>query len=240
MTSKFEKMLCAKAVEPYFQAGKFATKFAHGKLSGDPVFKEILRTGLIKSNAHLVDIGCGQGLLSAWLLAAENMAADADWPKNWEKAPEGVTTRGIELMPIDVERARAALKSYSKRFTFDVIDMCHAKFEQSDAVVVLDVLHYVPFLAQEEVLTQVREALVPNGVLILRVGNAAGGLGFKISNWVDFTVTFIRGHRLSRLYCRSLSEWLQLLKRLGFDVEVKPMSQGTPFANMLLIGRLTS
>jgi SAM-dependent methyltransferase len=234
----FEKRLFDRAVAPFVPAGKFAMHFARGKLSGDPVFREILQRGLIASDTHLVDIGCGQGLLSAWLLAAGDMSSDSDWPQNWGAAPRNVTVQGIELMPADVQRAQTALKAHASRFSFEVGDMCTSAFDKAQAVAILDVLHYVPYAAQEDVLARVRDALAPNGLLILRVGDAAGGLGFKVSNWVDSVVFFLRGHKSSRLYCRTLAEWSGVLKKIGFDVETKPMSEGTPFSNVLVLARL--
>jgi 2-polyprenyl-3-methyl-5-hydroxy-6-metoxy-1,4-benzoquinol methylase len=234
----FEKRLFDTAVAPYRQAGSFAMHFAKGKLSGDPVFREILQRGLISPDAHVIDIGCGQGLLSAWLLAAGSMAADPAWPKNWSGAPGNVTVKGIELMPADIHRARTALKHHESRFKFEVGDMCTTSFERADIVAILDVLHYVPYAAQEDVLMRVRDALSPQGLLILRIGDASGGWGFKVSNWVDSVVFFIRGHKSSRLYCRSLLDWTSVLKKIGFQVDTKPMSQGTPFANVLMLARL--
>jgi 2-polyprenyl-3-methyl-5-hydroxy-6-metoxy-1,4-benzoquinol methylase len=238
--TNFERKLFNTAVVPYQQAGKFAMHFARGKLTGDPVFKEILQRGLITSQAHVVDIGCGQGLLSAWMLAADSLAADPQWPADWQTAPRAVTVQGVELMAKDVARAEAALHAHKERFRFVVGDMCTTPFDKAQVVTILDVLHYVPYAAQEEVLVHVREALAPKGLLILRVGDAAAGLGFKISNWVDNVVMTVRGHRLPRLYCRPLSEWKELLAKLGFEVESKPMSQGTPFANVLLLARFGS
>ena len=235
--TRFESLLLNTAVKPYRSAGKFATHFARGKLSGDPVFREILARGLIAPNAHVLDIGCGQGLLSAWLLAAESLASHPAWPQGWRTAPRAVTVKGIELMPADVVRAAKALSAHRARFKFEVGDMCTTPLEQANTAVILDVLHYVPYAAQEEVLQRVFDALMPKGLLILRVGDAAGGLGFKVSNWVDHVVTMARGHSLSRLYCKTVSEWLNQLTGLGFTVEAKPMSQGTPFANVLLLAR---
>ena len=232
------QQLLDAATAPYLQAGKFAWYFARGKLSGDPVFKEILQRGLIAPNTHVIDIGCGQGLLSAWLLAAETTASTKNWPAEWASPPKAVTVKGIELMPNDVERARKALKHVQDRFTFETGDMCTAAFEKAQTVVILDVLHYVPFAAQEDVLVRVKDALSPKGLLILRIGDANAGMGFKISNWVDNIVFLCRGHKLSRLYCRSLSDWLVLLNKLGFHVESKPMSQGTPFSNVLLVASI--
>ena len=47
-------------------------------------------------------------------------------------------------------------------------------------------------------------------------------------------VTSLRGHRAPPTFCRKLTDWTALLQRIGFDVEALPMSQGTPFANVLL------
>jgi hypothetical protein len=104
--------------------------------------------------------------------------------------------------------------------------------------VILDVLHYVDLAAQEGVLQRVRQALAPGGRLLLRVGDAANTRGFRISQWVDHTVTRIRGHRVSPTWGRTLADWTALLQRLGFSVHSIPMSQGTPFANVLLVADL--
>lgn len=236
--TNFQKKIFDTAVKPYAQAGKFAMHFAKGKLSGDPIFKEILQRGLIVSESHVVDIGCGQGLLSAWMLAADAMAVDPLWPDDWQPAPRAVTVQGIELMSADVARARKALTGYGERFEFIAGNMCSTPFDKAQAVVILDVLHYVPYAAQDDVLIRVRESLTPGGVLILRIGDAAGGIGFRLSNWVDRIVFFMRGHNQSRLYCRTLAQWMDALVKLGFAVESIPMSQGTPFANVLLLARL--
>ena len=233
----FERLLFDAAVKPYEQAGKFSTHFARGKLTGDPVFREILARGLIPPHTHVLDIGCGQGLLSAWLMAADTLAAQPEWPSNWKSAPQGVTVKGIELMPADVVRARKAFVAHESRFTFEAGDMCNTPFENAQTVVILDVLHYVPYPAQQVVLQRVYTALASGGLLILRVGDAAGGLGFKVSNWVDYLVTLARGHGLSKLHCKPVSEWVSQLEKLGFKVETKPMSQGTPFSNVLLLAR---
>ena len=42
---------------------------AGGKLRGDPVYAALLAQGLLAGRARVLDLGCGQGLLAAWLLA---------------------------------------------------------------------------------------------------------------------------------------------------------------------------
>ncbi len=145
-------------------------------------------------------------------------------------------------MAHDVTRADQALANAisTGHAEFLQADMCSADFAPTDAVVILDVLHYVPLLAQDDVLQRVRHALAPGGVLLLRVGDASGGLRFWISALVDYTVTTLRGHRLRKLHCRTLAEWQTALQKLGFTVKTQAMSQGTPFANVLLIAQIPS
>lgn len=231
--------LLEQAALPYRPLGKFAWHFARGKLGGDPAFAGLLQRGLIPSGAKVLDVGCGQGLLAALLCSLDTSpTARETWPAGWAPPPTGVTVRGIELMPRDVARAQTALRHLVERAEFDLGDMCSADFGHADVAVILDVLHYVSFDAQNDVLRRVKVALQPGGTLLLRVGDAAAGLPFHISNWVDAVVTFVRGHRLSRLYCRPLTEWKTVLTDLGFTVEAIPMHQGTPFANILLVARL--
>ncbi|MFN0314101.1 MAG: class I SAM-dependent methyltransferase [Burkholderiales bacterium] len=227
--------LLDEASRPYRQAGQFAWRFARGKLGGDPAFRHILENGLIAPRSRVLDLGCGQGLLAALLNAASDMEARGAWPREWRQAPVLPEVLGIELMESDVRRAREAL---GKKATFVQGDICNTPFGSASVVVILDVLHYIGYDAQARVLSQVKEALSPHGLLLLRVGDAGGGLPFRISNWVDHAVTFVRGHRLPRLYCRTLSEWTGELEKLGFKTERRPMSAGTPFANVLLVARL--
>ena len=231
--------LLEQATAPYRPLGRFAWHFARGKLGGDPAFAGLLQRGLIPPHARLLDIGCGQGLLAALLGSLDGQSpAERTWPASWAPPPTGVRVHGIELMPRDVERAQQALGHLGERVRFTLGDMCRTDFDPADAVVILDVLHYVDYAAQEDVLRRVKAALRPGGTLLLRVGDAAAGLPFRISNWVDAVVTFVRGHRLARLHCRPLSAWQQLLSGLGFAVEALPMHAGTPFANVLLIARV--
>jgi len=225
------------ASAPYRKAGKFAWHFARGKLGRDPVFRGLIERGLIGAHrARVVDIGCGQGLFASLLSALGTMQSrPGAWPAGWSAAPAAVRYTGIELMPKDVARAQSSIGHLQPAPEFVCADMCRAALPPSDLVVILDVLHYVDLDAQEGVLRRVRAALQPGGRLLLRVGDAASRRGFAISQWVDRTVTRIRGHRVSPTWGRPLDDWTRLLERLGFEVHSIPMSAGTPFANVLLV-----
>jgi SAM-dependent methyltransferase len=233
------RRLHEEATAPYRQSGRFGWHFARGKLGRDPAFRGMLERRLVAAHhARVLDIGSGQSLTASLLSVAASMQAQGHWPAGWPATPARIDYTGIELMPRDVARAQAAIGHLEPAPRILCADMCSAPLPACDLVVILDVLHYVDLDAQEGVLRRVREALAPGGRLLLRVGDAASTRGFAISQWVDRTVTRIRGHRVSPTWGRTLAEWTALLQRLGFAVHSIPMSQGTPFANVLLVADL--
>ena len=225
--------LLDQACEPYRKMGRFAYHFARGKLRGDPVFRAILELGLLRGYPRILDLGCGQGLLAAWLRAAAHCCYERGiWPRTWPPAPRPESMRGIELRAREVDRARRALGPGCEVVQADIRS---AVFGSADAVVILDVLHYLPAPSQREVLQRVRAALPPGGLLLLRVGDADAGLRFHLTQWVDKAVMLAHGHGRVDLHCRSIAQWRELLRECGFDTRAEPMSHGTPFANVLLI-----
>ena len=231
------RTLLEAASAPYRSAGRFAWGFARGKLGLDPVFRYLLRAGLIEPNAHVLDIGCGQGLLASLLRECAARAGRGEWPQGWAAAPAGARVTGIELMDRDVQRARVALGTDAE---FVCGDMRSTPFPLVDVVVILDVLHYISVPEQDAVLARVRGALSANGRLLLRIGDAAATRGFRISQWVDAIVTFVRGHRVLPQYGRTLAAWIAQLESLGFSVRSEPMSGAMPFANVLLVAQVKS
>jgi len=232
------RSLHERASRPYRGAGHFAWHFARGKLGRDPVFQAMLRRGLLPARSRVLDLGCGQGLLASLLAAVDHHHRDRGWPEDWAHPPVLARYTGIELMPRDVERARAAFASSGLDAAVLCGDICQVSLPASDVVVILDVLHYFPHAAQAELLQRVRQALGPRGRLLLRIGDAADRRRFRVSQWVDRTVTRVRGHRVTPTFCRPLDEWRQLLEGLDFRVQSLPMSRGTPFANVLLVADL--
>jgi cyclopropane fatty-acyl-phospholipid synthase-like methyltransferase len=142
--------------------------------------------------------------------------------------------RGIDLVERDINRARAAADGLAQFITGDIRD---TDFGRADAVVMLDVLHYIDFEEQDAVLQRVRAALPDGGVLLMRVANLSNDWRYRYTAAVDRIVMALRGHRLPRLWNRRTSEWIQRLEALGFTVDAQPMSAGTLFANVLLVAR---
>lgn len=211
------RALALDAAARYPARDRFARHYAYGKLTRDPAFEHILGASLVTPGMRLVDLGCGQGVLAA-LLAAGKI---------------DVRFTGIDFMARDIERARHACPDAR----FIAGDIRTTGFGAADAVVILDVLHYIDYEAQAEVLQRVRAALERGGVLLLRVADESPSLRFRITVAIDRLVMRARGYPLARLYCKPLAQWTRELEALGFSVAAMPMSAGTPFANVLLVAR---
>jgi SAM-dependent methyltransferase len=226
--------LVESAASPYLAAGRSFLHFARGKLRYDPVFAALLQRGLIPDNARVLDLGCGQAVLIALLLAARDRYLAGQWPIGWPPPPAGLKLHGVDLRGNAV---RAAQMAFGDRAKLEALDLRHAELPNSDVVVIFDVLHYMDFDAQRRLLLQVRKALPPQGVFLLRAGDAGAGFSFWLTRAADQIVTIARGQLWPRFYCRTREGWLRLLRETGFEASVEPMSEGTPFANVLLQAR---
>jgi SAM-dependent methyltransferase len=224
------------ASAPYWSTDLFAYFRARGKLRGDPAFTGILREGLLLESERILDLGCGQGLLAAWLLAARSSSDERpqSWPSDWPAAPRPKSIRGIEVRRRDIQRARDALGQMAE---FELADITEAEYGTVDAIVILDVLHYIDYESQLCVLNRALAALAPGGVLLLRVADAGSGIRFTLGKYIDQTVMLTNYHRAPRVYYRAMPEWRALLGAAGFNCTAIPMSVGTPFANIMLVAR---
>lgn len=235
MQPRLKRALVREASVPYRPAGLFAYHWVHGKLAGDPVFAFLLSRGLLLKARRVLDLGCGRGLLGAWFLAAQ--ALEEREPQHWASAvPRGLEFRGVDCDAMACRIGNQALQArYGKRISLVMGDICEAEVQGFDTVVLLDVLHYISHAQQDALLDRIQAALAPGGQLIMRVGDARGGWRFRFSRWVDLLVAWRQGLRVRQLVCRPVPEWELALRARGFEVAAYPMSEGTLFANVLLV-----
>lgn len=239
MQASLKKRLLDFATEAYRLTGRFNYHWARGKLRGDPIFAALLNRPILPDGARILDLGCGRGLLAAWLLGAERLAAQGEWPSR-PTPPTGLYFRGIELMEREVICGNKALQPlHGERVRLSGGDMREAELNDADVIAILDALHYIPYAEQDHMLDRIRAALHTGGLFVTRIGDADGGLRFALSQVVDACMSFAQGHRLERMWCRPLDDWMRALETRGFAVEATPMSDGTPFANVMLVARAT-
>ncbi|MEO8343831.1 MAG: methyltransferase domain-containing protein [Gallionella sp.] len=227
MPANFNSIVDA-ATLPYARTSRFAYHFVRSKLRHDPVYRAILKKGLLPNEGRLIDLGCGLGILSALLSEACNQHQMG----NLDESPptQNLKFHGVELLGWKVAAARQAL---GDRATIQQGDIRTFEFPDCSAVILLDVLLYLNAAEQQQILQRIARTLQPGGILLLREADAAGGLRHYITNLAEHNCCLWRGQGWPALHYRSKAEWITLLEESGFSVESLPMSQGTPFANIL-------
>ena len=208
--------LIEHAAARYRPAGRFAFHFARGKLRRDPLFETLLRVSAIPDAHRLVDLGCGQGLLGAWLAAWFALARrDGIEPR----APVIDEYCGVDRSKSDVARARLALPD-ARIIEADLRSFDLSALAPCDVIALLDVLHYIEPDGQRRLLIDAHSALRDTGTLLMRIGDGSHASASRRANGVDLIVCALRGQPRSRLYRRSVDEWTALLSELGFDAEM--------------------
>jgi SAM-dependent methyltransferase len=199
-------------------------------LQHDAFYSVLLSQNLVPAGARILDLGCAQGLLAAWLFAAQQYHSEGAWP-NSSPVPVSIESyRGIDRNEAEIRRARRAI---GQRAEFSVGDITLEQVSKATLIVLLDVLHYLEYGAQEKLLRLVRSALPGGGTLLLRVGDSADGVRARLSGWIDQVVMRMRGAQ-GHLYRRPLTAWLVLLDDTGFTVQQIAHQRSAGYANALL------
>jgi SAM-dependent methyltransferase len=214
--------LVRRASDRYLPEGITAWEFARGKMRGDPLYRTVLKSGLLRSGGTLVDVGCGQGLMLA--LLAEVARAG--------RAPVFDRLIGIELRRRVAALARTALAGEATIVEGDARDYVPVDCR---AVLFFDVLHLMPEADQEALLRAMRGALAPDGVILVREADAAAGWRFtavRLGNRIK-AMTF--GRWSQTFHFRTRAGWVAFFEAAGFDVQAQDSVEGTPFGNVLFV-----
>jgi SAM-dependent methyltransferase len=228
-----EESLIQAAAQKYLVSGMAAWEFANGKLRYDPVYREILRKGLLPQTGTFVDLGCGRGFLLALLAVAQRQHEEQAWPGDWP-APPRLVLRGLERQPRRAEIARSALDGAA---VIEVDDLIQASLPRCRAAALIDVLHYLGREEQDVLLERLSNVLETDGVLLIREADADGGWRFRAVQFSERLRSLARGRFRQTLCYRSARAWVDRLEELGFTTMHWEMGKGTPFANVLVEAR---
>ena len=213
------KALIAAAAARYRVAGRFAEGFAKGKMGGDPVYSQVLDLVGEEGRAlgTLLDVGCGEAYLLA--LVAEGIG-------------------GWRLHGIDHDAGRLALGARAvPEATLEAADALTAELPEAQVLTCLDVLHYLPAEAQDALIARLALALAPDGILLLRDGEAGAGWRSTLTEWSERLTTGIGRHKGIGVFFRPRAATIAAMEAAGLQVEARACSEGTPFANVLFLGR---
>lgn len=201
----------ARTVARYRHAPRGDRYYVRYKLKLDPVLREIAALG---SLGDVVDVGAGRGQLGVCLFELGLVRSLAGCDHDAHK----------------VELARAALPE--ARISVDSAESY--AFPQADTILLVDVLHYLPPEAQDQVLGRAAGVLQNGGRLLIReVEDARRGSALTRSfERIGLLFGVNRGQSFS---FRPLAEITASLTRLGFICERRDASSGTPLSNALVI-----
>ncbi len=232
----FEERLLEATAQRYRASGISHREFARGKLRHDPMYWAILRSQVLPREGRLLDVGCGRGILLTLLDTARELADSSPSP-TWRLPAARLELSGIELQPSMAAVARRALGAAASIEQGNAADH---PLPRAHAILLLDVLHYLPAAAQETLLERVAGALEPAGVLLVREADAALGPRFLLTRAAERFCALARGHWRQGFHFRSAGQWQRLLEAAGLTVTECPMWAGTPYANRLLEARKPS
>ena len=222
--------LIETASKPYLATGHYAYHFVRSKLTHDPVFIALLRSGRIPDRARVLDLGCGHAILASLMLAAHARFESGLWPSEWAAPPSQLQLQGIESERRVAQRAQITL---GHRVAIHVADLRDAPLPEADVVVLIDVLHYLDTHAQVSLLERVAQSLRGGGLLILRVADISAGWRFHLGKAADRFGSLLTARALPSHYHRPIDEWLRLLNAQGFEPGVEPNAD-RPFSNVLV------
>jgi SAM-dependent methyltransferase len=186
---------------------------AIGKLHWDPLTKMLAE--LPHDLGRVVDAGAGRGQFG--LLLKELGACQELY--------------GFDSDPRKVQAATLAAAGQARFETRDLLDL---PSEPCDTLLLFDVLHYLPEPEQDQLLR--RASRITRTRIVLRELDAGHGTRSaltRLGEWLSECLGVHRG-RAGRHY-RPIADYRTLLTELGFSCELQAASQGTPFANVLLV-----
>lgn len=176
---------------------------------------------MLPNQGIITELGCGEGLLSNYIAISS--------PKR--------KVIGYEIVP---ERLARAKKGIDNAF-YHVGDIVNVPYPSSDVIILFHVLHHLPSKkAQERVLLKAKKSLKKSGELIIVDVHVVPTIKYMAA-WIadHFLVPWVFEKRFyTRAYFRKEREWVSLLKKIGFEINVSQETAGRPFPNILFECRL--
>ncbi len=191
------------------------------KLRSDPLYPGVL-DALRGSDAPLLDMGCGLGLL------AHALRHDG----------QALPYRGVDNDAAKIRRAAGvARRTGLAASDFEVMDLATTLPAHRGSVAILDVLQYLPAEAQSALLRRAAAMLDGDGRLVLRMALADDSRRGRISRIGDRAANWIGWMQFRPRHYPDAATLRALLEQAGLQVSLAPLYGNTPFNNWLLVAR---
>ncbi len=189
------------------------------KLNGDPLTR--LLAALPGAFGRVLDAAAGRGQFGLFLQELG---------------------RCSELFGFDSDARKVAIArlAAAERAHFETLDLLEFREREVDTLLLIDVLHYLTLPEQDELLRRAARCVTRGRIVIreLDAGNAARSTVTRGFEWMAKVSGYNRG-RAGRHY-RPAREIVAQLGLAGLSCEVLGASEGTPFANVLIVASRSS
>lgn len=215
------KPLSRRSIAAHYLPSQQHYWYTLSKLATDPLYADV-RGVFSQTQAMLLDIGCGIGLLAQCLRGS---GFDIEY-------------RGVDIDAAKIEVARAAAQSGGlQRSHFEVCDVAKRFPHHRGSVALLDVLQYLDTDARDELLARAAHCLTPEGRLIIRAGIDDGGWRAALTRGADQFGHAVRWMKTPPRSQPTIADLAQLLARHGLKSEFRPLWGHTPFNNWLIVAQ---
>jgi len=188
------------------------------KLHCDPVHRDLLALAAAERFGDVVDIGCGRGQLSTALLEA-GLAR---------------SVVGLDYNPGHLQQARGAATGLA--FSAIVQDLAECQEVPNAAtVLMIDVLYQLEPRIQMALLQSA--ILAARERLIIRTLDPDRGVRSRVTVCWEKLTRGLSPHSGEHVAACQISWIVRILDSAGLATCVVPCWQGTPFANVLVVGR---
>jgi 2-polyprenyl-3-methyl-5-hydroxy-6-metoxy-1,4-benzoquinol methylase len=211
----------APLIAAHYLPSRYHYWYARSKLASDPLYCAAVEV-LASTQAAILDVGCGIGLLAQALRAS-----------GVELPYRGVDT---DRQKIEIA-ARAAASSSLTDTQFESNDPSREFPAHRGSVVLLDVLQYFSLRVRDAMLVNAAQCISPNGCLLLRVGLDDGSWRARLTRAADGFGHAIRWMQTPPQSQFTRAELDSLLTAQQLKAEYHPLWGRTPFNNWLVIAR---
>jgi SAM-dependent methyltransferase len=184
------------------------------KLRLDPIYAALVDETAL--GGDVLDVGCGRGQASIFLA-------------------ELGRARSVVGVDFDQDKIEVANFAAGGSARFWVGDITVEPLPEADTILLLDVLHYLPLAAQDELLARVVQVLRPGGYLVLRDVEQAHGASGSLTRTLERIGVKWGANRGTELAFRDASQTLERLESLGLRVVTGASGAALELANRLVV-----
>ncbi|MBN8728617.1 MAG: class I SAM-dependent methyltransferase [Xanthomonadales bacterium] len=193
--------------------------YARNKLRLDPAYAAVAER-IAASAQPLLDVGCGLGLLGFYLR---------------EKGYAG-DYLGIDFDARKVDAGNAAAQGHDPRMRLVATEAASLP-EFSGHVALIDVLHYMPKVAQQQLLRDAAARVAPGALIIIRNVLREPGWRFRATVLEEHLIHAVRWIGTPAQHYPDRGEIEAPLRAAGLAVEMQPLWGRTPFNSYLIVAR---